>query len=157
PNDINGAVADALREARGFAVRTAGLAEPEQGLSDAALAETDVLFWWGHQKHGQVDDQRVATIVKRIKEGMGLVALQSAHPSKALPRACGSSGSIGGVGINNSPEHVQVKATDHPIARGVKDFDIPREEFYNEPFGIKEPDTLVFYSTWDTGQKFRSG
>ena len=39
----------------GFEVRTATLDEPEHGLTDAVLAETDVLTWWGHVAHDEVD------------------------------------------------------------------------------------------------------
>lgn len=67
------------------------------------------------------------------------------------------SGDLGGVGINDAPEVITVKAPDHPIARGIRNFEIPREEFYDEPFDIPTPDVVVFESTWKTGQRFRSG
>ena len=53
PKEIAGAVADALRPVAQFEVRTASLADADQGLADAALDATDALFWWGHQRHGQ--------------------------------------------------------------------------------------------------------
>ena len=45
----------------------------------------------------------------------------------------------------------------HPIAKGVKDFTIPKEEIYMEPFDVPEPQVLVFRSKWDSGEEFRSG
>ena len=47
----------------GFDVRTATLDEPEHGLTDAVLAETDVLTWWGHVAHAEVDD----AVVDRVQ------------------------------------------------------------------------------------------
>jgi trehalose utilization protein len=158
PKDVSGAVADALRAASGFDLHTAGLADADQGLSDAALEATDVLFWWGHQRHGQVHDDRVAAIVKRVREGgMGLVALHSSHYSKPFKRLMEDACDLGGVGINDAPERIAVKAPAHPIARGISDFRIPREEYYDEPFRVPPPDVVVFESTWRTGQRFRSG
>jgi trehalose utilization protein len=158
PNDISGAVAEALKAAGGFQVRTAAMAEADQGVSDAALAETDVLFWWGHVRHRRVQDDRVEAILKRVKEGgMGFVALHSSHYAKPFKRLIEDTGDLGGVGINEAPEQIAVKAPSHPIAKGVSDFAIPREEFYNEPFKVPSPDVLIFESTWSTGQRFRSG
>ena len=51
PNGIHNAIADGLREQGLTSVRTATLDEPENGLSDEVLAETDVLLWWGHMAH----------------------------------------------------------------------------------------------------------
>jgi trehalose utilization protein len=158
PNDISGAVAEALKVAGGFEVRTAAIADADQGLSDAALAATDVLFWWGHVRHRRVQDDRVEAILKRVRGGgIGFVALHSSHYAKPFKRLVEASGDLGGVGINDAPEQVLVKAPDHPLARGIRDFQIPREEFYNEPFDVPTPDVVVFESRWRTGQWFRSG
>jgi trehalose utilization protein len=47
-----------------------------------------VLIWWGHKRHGEVKDELVNKIVKRVKEdGMGFISLHSSHfakPNKAL-------------------------------------------------------------------------
>jgi trehalose utilization protein len=158
PKDISGAVADALTAAKGFTVSTASLADEDQGLDDTLLAGTDVLFWWGHQRHGRVRDDRVEAILKRVREGgMGFIALHSSHYSKPFRGLIENTGDLGGVGINDAPEVVTVKAPDHPIAHGIRNFEIPREEFYNEPFSIPPPDVLLFESTWRTGERFRSG
>jgi trehalose utilization protein len=158
PRDISGAVADALRALSGCDIHVTSLSDPGQGVGDAMLAATDVLFWWGHQRHDAVRDDRVEAIRKRVVEGgMSFVALHSSHHSKPFRRLLEASGDIGGVGIPDVPEQVSVKAPHHPLAEGMRDFSIPREEFYNEPFQVPTPDVLVFESTWRTGERFRSG
>ena len=52
PDGIHMAIADGLRDEPGITVRTATLDEPEHGLTEAVLAQTDVLIWWGHLRHG---------------------------------------------------------------------------------------------------------
>lgn len=158
PRDISGAVAEALQGAGQFTVHTAGLSDPDQGLSDTVLGATDVLFWWGHQRHGQVRDDRADAVLKRVREGgMGFVALHSSHYSKPFKRLMEDSCGLGGVGIDEEPEQVAVKAPSHPIAQGVSDFRIAREEFYDEPFHVPSPDLVIFESTWRSGHHFRSG
>ena len=63
PDGIHGAIAAYLRDQPGLEVRTATLDEPEHGLTDEVLAETDVLTWWGHMAHGDVSD----AIVDRVQ------------------------------------------------------------------------------------------
>jgi trehalose utilization protein len=46
----------------------------------------------------------------------------------------------------------------HEIAQGIgSTIDIDHEEMYGEPFGIPEPDKLVFMSWFEGGDVFRSG
>ena len=54
PDGIHGAIAAGLRAHPDLGVRTATLDEPEHGLTEAVLADTDVLTWWGHVAHGEV-------------------------------------------------------------------------------------------------------
>ncbi|QOV89195.1 ThuA domain-containing protein [Humisphaera borealis] len=73
-------IADYLRKQPGFEVRSVGLSDPEQGLSDAILDSTDVIVWWGHQKHRDVLPATAKRIADRIEAGkLSLVALHSAH------------------------------------------------------------------------------
>ena len=90
PDGIHAAIAASLGAA-GYAVRTATLDEPEHGLTDAVLAETDVLTWWGHMAHGDVSDEVVARVQQRVLAGMGLVVLHSGHFSKIFKRLMGTS------------------------------------------------------------------
>ena len=78
PNGIHAAIAEGLEQAGGFEVRTATLDEPEHGLTDEVLANTDVLTWWGHKAHGAVSDEIVTRVQKRVLDGMGLVVLFNA-------------------------------------------------------------------------------
>jgi trehalose utilization protein len=64
PKGIHGAIADFL-QARGLEVRTATLDDPEHGLTNDVLAQTDVLTWWGHMAHPEVQDE----IVERVWNG----------------------------------------------------------------------------------------
>src|SRR5580700_4662514 len=71
-----------------FAVKSVGLNDPDQGLTDEILDQCDVLIWWGHQKHQEVTDEHVAAIIQRLKEGrLSLIALHSAHWSKPFVAA----------------------------------------------------------------------
>lgn len=59
---------------------------------------------------------------------------------------------------DGKPSQVRVLKPDHPIARGVPAvFEIPREEMYDEPFHVPDPDAVVFEERWATGEWFRSG
>src|SRR4029453_19022209 len=48
PEGIHHAIGGYLKTVDGFVVKTAVLDEPEHGLSDDVLSNTDVLIWWGH-------------------------------------------------------------------------------------------------------------
>jgi trehalose utilization protein len=90
PDGIHEAIAQPLRSA-GFPVRTATLDEPEHGLSEAALADTDVLIWWGHKAHDAVQDEIVTACSSAVLAGMGLIVLHSGHFSKLFKRLMGTS------------------------------------------------------------------
>ena len=46
----------------------------------------------------------------------------------------------------------------HPIAQGIgRYFELPHVETYAEPFGIPEPDEVVFMGWYEGGELFRSG
>jgi trehalose utilization protein len=156
PDGIHAAIADGLRDA-GFDVRTAHLDEPDQGLSDAVLADTDVLTWWGHVAHAEVDDAVVARVQRRVLDGMGLIVLHSGHHSKIFRRLMGTSGDLK---WREGGEHERVWIVDpgHPIAAGLGDsFLIEEEEMYGEFFDIPAPDQLVLVSWFQGGEVFRSG
>src|SRR5438105_13041805 len=93
PNGISGALAEHLNKQEGFEAKTAQLADPEAGLSEAALANTDVLIWFGHRKHNDVPDEIVQRVVRHIRErGLGFIALHSSHFSKPLKAALEATG-----------------------------------------------------------------
>lgn len=86
-NFLGNAVADFLRasnnakKGRPIEVKSVRLDDPEQGLGGNVLDNTDVLIWWGHQRHGEVKmDPTGKAIAERVKAGkLHLIALHSAH------------------------------------------------------------------------------
>ena len=62
PDGIHAALAEGLA-ASDLRIRTATLDEPEHGLTEAVLDETDVLTWWGHMAHKEVEDEIVPTVM----------------------------------------------------------------------------------------------
>ena len=157
PNGIHAAIAAGLREHDGFEVRTATLDEPDQGLSDAVLAETDVLTWWGHRAHSEVEDEVVDRVQARVLDGMGLIVLHAGHFSKIFKRLMGTSCALKWR-EDGRRERLWVVDPSHPIAEGVgESFVLAEEEMYGEHFDIPPPDELVFVSWFEGGEVFRSG
>ena len=155
PRGIHVAIKEALEPH--FAVHTATLDEPEHGLTEEMLAETDVLTWWAHQAHGEVDDQVVARVHRRVLEGMGLVVLHSGHMSKIFRTLMGTTCRLKWR-EDGRGERLWVVNPGHPIAQNVPLWiDLPNEEMYGEYFDIPEPDELVFVGWFPGGEVFRSG
>lgn len=87
-NYLGNEIAAHLAKQPGFTVKSVNLSDPGQGLTDATLNACDVLVWWGHRRHKEVDDARVAAITQRLKAGqLSLIALHSAHWSKPFVAA----------------------------------------------------------------------
>ncbi len=157
PQGIHGAIASALRAQPGFEVRTATLDEPEHGLTQDVLANTDVLTWWGHMAHGDVKDEIVDRVQQRVLGGMGLIILHSGHFSKIFRRLMGTNCSLKWREIGEK-ERVWVTAPGHPIVEGLGEyFELPHTEMYGEFFDIPQPDVQVFISWYPGGEVFRSG
>jgi trehalose utilization protein len=158
PNGMHAVIAGALATPPGFEVRTATLDEPEHGLTQELLDHTDVLTWWGHMAHGEVKDEIVDRVHRRVVlGGMGLVVLHSGHFSKIFKRLMGTTCDLKWREAGEK-ERVWVVEPGHPIAEGLADhFDIPHEEMYGERFDIPAPDTLVLLSWFKGGEVFRSG
>jgi trehalose utilization protein len=157
PEGIHGAIAAGIAPKGDFTIRTATLDEPQNGLPDEVLAETDVLIWWGHKAHRDVLDETVDRVQARVLDGMGLIVLHSGHYSKIFKRLMGTSCSLKWREANDK-ERLWVVAPAHPIATGIGEYiEIAEEEMYGEHFDIPEPDTLVFVSWFTGGEVFRSG
>lgn len=156
PQGIHGALATYLRS-RGFTVQTATLDEPEHGLSEAVLAQTDVLLWWGHLAHHEVQDEIVERVHRHVLGGMGLIPLHSAHFSKIFRKLMGTTCDLKWREAGEK-ERLWVVAPGHPITAGLGEyFEIEPEEMYGEFFDIPTPDQLVFVSWFKGGEVFRSG
>jgi len=80
-------IAAHLESLPNITVKSVGLADPEQGLSDATLDATDVLIMWCHRRVKEQDDKRAEAVVERVLAGkLSLVALHSAHWAKPFVR-----------------------------------------------------------------------
>ena len=157
PEGIHGAIAAGLREHPDFVVRTATLDEPDHGLTEAVLAETDVLTWWGHMAHGEVSDAVVDRVQARVLDGMGLIVLHSGHFSKIFRRLMGTTCDLKWREADDN-ERIWVLEPGHPIAAGLGEtIELEEEEMYGERFDIPAPETLVFMSWFSGGEVFRSG
>jgi trehalose utilization protein len=153
PNDINGAIAEGLKDLQGWEVVKANLSDPNQGLPDELLNRADVLIWWGHQRHNQVKDPLVDKIVKRVKEdGMGFIALHSSHFAKPNRKLMGTRCSWGAYIGDSTTLSITVKDPNHPIARGIKDFTIAHSERYSDPYAVPKPKAVVFVGTYTMAQ-----
>ncbi len=157
PTGIHGAIAAGLQEHGFSSVCTATLDEPEHGLSKDVLDATDVLIWWGHIAHNEVADAIVERVQQRVVDGMGLIALHSAHFSKIFKRLMGTSCNLKWREADEK-ERLWVVEPGHPIVAGLGEYiELEQEEMYGERFDIPAPETLVLLSWFAGGEVFRSG
>ena len=137
--------------------RTATLNEPEHGLTQEVLNDTDVLLWWGHAAHDQVSDAVVARVQQRVWEGMGILIMHSGHMSKIFRALNGTSSKLHWREVGER-ERIWCIDPAHPIAAGVPEhFELPYEEMYGEPFMIAGDAHVIFMSWFEGGEVFRSG
>ncbi|MCQ2457082.1 MAG: ThuA domain-containing protein [Clostridia bacterium] len=157
PEGIHGCIRNFLSECDDLEIRTATLDEPDCGIPDEVLDNTDVLMWWGHVAHNKVPDDRVEYIRNRVYNGgMGFIACHSAHHSKPFRALVGTTGNLSWG--DNCHEIIWNLKPSHPIAAGIPDHvDLGLEEMYGEPFYIPQPDDLIFGCWYDSGHIFRGG
>lgn len=158
PDGIHGAIAEGLRGHLSEAqISTATLADPEHGLTEEALAATDVLLWWGHKAHAEVSEEVVDRVQQHVLGGMGLLVLHSGHFARIFTRLLGTTCSLKWRN-EGERELVWTVKPSHPIAQGVPSpLVIPQQEMYGEFFDIPDPDDLIFISSFEGGEVFRSG
>ena len=157
PDGIHMCIKHFLEEA-GYEVRTATLDDPECGLTEEVLNDTDVLFWWGHMRHGDVPDAVVERVCRHVYEGMGLVVLHSGHASKVFQRLCGTPSCDLKWRESGDKEILWVIEQGHPITEGIDEkIVLEHEETYGEHFRVPAPDELLFISWFTGGEVFRSG
>lgn len=138
-------------------IRYATLDEPDHGLTDEVINSTDVLIWWGHAAHGEVRDDIVAKVHRRVLEGMGLIVLHSGHFSKIFKAVTGCTCSLKWREVGER-ERLWNIAPCHPITQGIGEyFEIPHEEMYGERFDIPKDSEIIFISHFEGGDVFRSG
>jgi len=158
PRGMHAAIADYLDGQPGIVqVRTATLDEPEHGLTEEVLDDTDVLAWWGHAAHSEVEDAVVDRVHARVLDGMGLVVLHSGHFSKIFKRLMGTTCELKWRETGER-ERLWVVAPGHRIAEGLGEYiELEHVETYGELFDVPAPDELVFVSWFAGGEVFRSG
>ncbi len=158
PEGMHAPIAQYLAAQPGIAsVRVATLDEPEHGLTQVVLDSTDVLTWWGHAAHGEVQDEIVERVHRRVLAGMGILVLHSGHFSKIFRKLMGTTCNLKWREADEK-ERFWVIEPGHPIAAGLDErFELPAEEMYGEPFDVPPPDALVFVSWFAGGEVFRSG
>ena len=157
PDGIHGQLAAQLTQERSWTIKTATLDQPDNGLPQSILDDTDVLIWWGHRAHDKVADETALRVQNAVHGGMGFIALHSAHYSKPFK---GLLGTGCGLSWREDGKHERLWVVDptHPIAAGIDRYlEIPRTEMYGEYFDVPTPDELVFISWFAGGEVMRSG
>lgn len=157
PDGIHTHIAKVLEAGGDITAATATMDQPEHGLTAAILENTDVLLWWGHVGHDQVNDAIVERVAERVWAGMGLIVLHSAHFAKIFKRLMGTPC---GLSWREAGERERVITVNprHPITAGIGEYiELEHSEMYGEPFGIPEPLETVFISWYQGGDVFRSG
>jgi trehalose utilization protein len=156
PEGIHGAIANYLKQ-QDLDVVTATLDEPEHGLTNDVLHNTDVMIWWGHLAHEEVRDEIVEKVHRRVLEGMGLIVLHSGHHSKIFRKLMGTTCDLKWREADEK-ERLWVVSPGHPIAAGVEEYiELDEEEMYGEFFDIPQPEQIIFLSWFAGGEVFRSG
>ena len=156
PNGMHGTIKEFLSKNPDLEITAVTMELPDCGLSEELLNNTDVLLWWGHGHHGDVSDEVTERVKRRVLAGMGFIPLHSAHMSKPFMALMGTTCRLHW--CDDQKEVMWSVLPSHPIAKDVPEyFIIDSEEMYGEPFGIPNPDEVVFIGWFNHGNVFRSG
>ena len=156
PDGIHGCIAEFLSYNDDIAVHVATFDEPEHGLTQEILDATDVLVYWSHMAQEAFSDEVAERIRQSVLNGMGLIALHSAHASKMMKKLLGTTMTL--KWRHGDRERLFVTAPSHPIAQYIPEYiELPVEEMYGEYFDIPKPDDVVFTGWFAGGEVFRSG
>lgn len=156
PDGIHAAIKALLLEEGDIAVEYVTL-DNVTDITKERLDKTDVLIWWGHMAHGQVPDEVAYLVKDAVLSGMGIIFLHSAHHSKPMRYLLGTSCNLTWR-ESDDLERLWVVEPSHPITRGIdRQFSLPAEETYGEPFVIPTPDKLLLISGFSGGEVIRSG
>ena len=137
PNGIHTALKENLTDDE-ISVKTVTL-DNVNDITDELLAETDVMLWWGHLRHGEVPDEVAIRVQNAELSGMGMIFLHSAHHSKPFKLLMGTPCSLGWR-EDGDREYVWVCDPSHQIAQGIDRYiKLEHEETYSEPFSIPVP------------------
>ncbi|GHV57023.1 hypothetical protein AGMMS49579_22310 [Spirochaetia bacterium] len=94
PKGLHNTIADFLNRDNDIKAGVSIISDAEQGLSEQVLNNTDVLVWWGHKHHEEIEDRLVKRVMDRVQRGMGIIFLHSAHRSKPFLNLLGTSGRL---------------------------------------------------------------
>ncbi|MCQ2536938.1 MAG: ThuA domain-containing protein [Lachnospiraceae bacterium] len=156
PEGMHGCIKKFLEKQDGLEIRTATFEEPEHGLTQEVLDNTDVLIYWSHWMQDEFSDVVAERIHQAVLKGMGLIALHSAHFSKTMKLLMGTSMTLRW--RHGDRERLFITSPSHPISAGLPEFfELPIEEMYGEFFDIPKPDDVVFTGWFAGGEVFRSG
>ena len=156
PDGIHVALQRGLEGLGDFEITTATLDEPEHGLTEEVLNNTDVLVWWGHKAHDRVEWPIVDRVCQHVLAGMGLVVLHSGHASRPFMRLMGTNCSLKWREAAEK-ERLWNIAPAHPIMEGIGEFiELDKAEMYGERYDIPDPDQLLMISWFQGGEVFRS-
>lgn len=125
------------------AAQDALAALPEDKRKNAKVVFEGKIQW---KKAGEFD--RNWAIPRYEFDDKGNATVYVKRPNCVFPRCCGP----------GQPAEVRIIHKKHPICQGVPArFTLDVTEMYDEPFGVPEPDTLLFTEDWKGGEFFRSG
>ena len=156
PEGIHGCIAEFLSYNDDVSIHLATFDEPEHGLTKEILDNTDVLVYWSHMAQEEFSDEVAERIRQAVLDGMGLVALHSAHASKMMKLLLGTSMTL--KWRHGDRERIFVTCPSHPIAQYIPEYvELPVEEMYGEYFDIPKPDDVIFTGWFAGGEVFRSG
>ena len=83
PKGIHGAIAEFLGTNEDIEVTTVTLYDENNqlvenaGITDELLANTDVMLWWGHVRHGEVPDEIAIKVKEAVLGGMGIAVVST--------------------------------------------------------------------------------
>lgn len=156
PKGIHGCIEEFLSLNDDMQIRCATMDMPEHGLCEEVLRNTDVLIWWAHCAHEEIEEQVAENVAKHVRRGMGFIALHSAHLCKVLRKLLGTSMCLRWK--HGDSEKLVCVNPSHPITKGVKaSFVLEQEELYGEYFDIPKPDDVLYLGWFAGGEVFRSG
>ena len=159
PEGMHNTIAAFLSADPYITASTATLDDPDCGITDEKLGDTDVVLWWGHVAHDKVPDEVVERLYHHVvHKGLGLICLHSAHYAKIFKRLMGTSCGLAIAPPGHGAEKLWTLLPGHPIAAGIPNpVEIEIEEMYNEFFDIPQPDELVFNAAFEGCGSFRAG
>ena len=99
--------------------------------------------------HSRVTDETVARVLESVNQGMGFLALHSAHYSKPFQAVVGGPGHLKGGWRENDPpekEFVSLRAVAPNRQRDRRLHALEREEMYGSPFDVPPPLQVIFQS-----------